>query len=57
MLCRKLMLMILTIWMLARGKVIYYDEIKDQLHDVSKDISSKADDTSAEVDDDNSVII
>ena len=36
--------------MLARGKVIYYDEIKDQLHDVSKDISSKADDTSAEVD-------
>ena len=36
---------------LARGKLTYYEEIKDQLHDTNKDDISKADDISVEVDD------
>ena len=39
------------ILILARGKLTYYEEIKDQLHDTSKDNISKADDISVEVDD------
>ena len=33
------------------GKLTYYEEIKDQLHDTNKDDISKADDISVEVDD------
>ena len=39
------------ILILAKGKLTYYEEIKDQLHDTSKDNISKADDISVEVDD------
>ena len=39
------------ILILARGKLTYYEEIKDQLHDTNKDDISKADDISVEVDD------
>jgi hypothetical protein len=39
------------ILILARGKLTYYDEIKDQLHDTNKDDISKAADISVEVDD------
>ena len=45
------MMMIMTIPILARGKLTYYDEINDQLHNTNKDVISKADDISAEVDD------
>jgi hypothetical protein len=38
------------ILILARGKLTYYEEIKDQLHDTNKDDISKADDISVEVD-------
>ena len=34
----------MTIPILARGKLTYYDEISDQLHDTNKDVISKADD-------------
>ena len=34
----------------SRGKLAYYNEIKDQLQDTTKDVISKADDISAEVD-------
>ena len=37
------------ILILARGKLTYYEEIKDQLHDTNKDDISKADDKSVEV--------
>jgi hypothetical protein len=37
------------ILILARGKLTYYEEIKDQLHDTNKDDISKADDISVEV--------
>jgi hypothetical protein len=36
---------------LARGKLKYYDEIKDQLHDTNKDDISKADDITVKVND------
>ena len=39
------------ILILAKGKLIYYEEIKDQLYDTNKDDISKADDISVEVDD------
>ena len=39
------------ILILARGKLTYYEEIKDQLHDTNKDDISKADDISVGVDD------
>ena len=39
------------ILILARGKLTYYEEIKDQLHDTNKDDISKADNISVEVDD------
>ena len=39
------------ILILARGKLTYYEEIKDQLHDTNKDDISKADDISVEDDD------
>ena len=39
------------ILIIARGKLTYYEEIKDQLHDTNKDDISKADDISVEVDD------
>jgi nicotinate-nucleotide pyrophosphorylase len=38
------------ILILARGKLTYYEEIKDQLHDTNKDDISKAVDISVEVD-------
>ena len=37
------------ILILDRGKLTYYEEIKDQLHDTNKDDISKADDISVEV--------
>ena len=39
------------ILILARGKLTYYEEIKDHLHYTNKDDISKADDISVEVDD------
>ena len=39
------------ILILAKGKLTYYEEIKDQLHDTNKDDISKADDISVGVDD------
>jgi nicotinate-nucleotide pyrophosphorylase len=39
------------ILILARRKLTYYEEIKDQLHDTNKDDISKADGISVEVDD------
>ena len=51
MLLRNSMMMIMTITILARGKLTYYDEINDQLHDTTKDVINKAFDISAEVDD------
>ena len=39
------------ILILDRGKLTYYDEIRDELHDTNKDDINKADDISVEVDD------
>ena len=39
------------ILILDRGKLTYYEEIKDELHDTNKDDINKADDVSVEVDD------
>jgi hypothetical protein len=38
------------ILILARGKLTYYEQIKDLLHDTNKDDNSKSDDISVEVD-------
>ena len=48
-------MMIMTIPMFVRGKLTYYDEIKDQLHDTTQVVISKADDISAGEDDENFV--
>ena len=39
------------ILILDRGKLTYYEEIKDELHDTNKDDFNKADDISVKVDD------
>jgi hypothetical protein len=39
------------ILILDMGKLTYYEEIKDELHDTNKDDINKADDLSVEVDD------
>ena len=39
------------ILILDRGKLTYYEEIKDELHDTNKDDINKADDISVKVDD------
>jgi hypothetical protein len=39
------------ILILDRGKLTYYEEIKDELHDTNNDDISKADDISVDIDD------